>query len=539
MNKIKLLLIFIFVSVLSFSSITMYTNTNKIAMNEGLEITIEFIDTDKGNYIIEGLDDFEVISRSSSSYFSSVNFKSSKKLVDKYVLKPSKIGKLSLEVKTKTEKSNKLNIEVLNQYDNKTDENIAISKGNTQLEGTKYYYSKNNLENKTLYFGQKAVYEEDFIVLKQLRGFEYKERPLFTDLSIKDYTSTRRNTNEFQREVNSQGVSQFRLNLFSGIFQGNSSGKKIIKTAKVEVVDDKILYLGGKNITVEIIPLPEGKIESYRDIVGDLNLESKWSSVEIENGKTVTLNLKLYGDVNLDNIKTIDIQKNSKYNVFETIKNEVLEIREGKVYSEKDFEIVFVPKGDGEIVIPSIKIGYFNTRTKKYEEKIVPEQIINVEPNLELSEDKTLNNINILKEEDVLNENETKTSKNEEVSFKFVEEIKENSNVTPLNIALFIIVILEGLLIFYLLIKNKKKKVKEISSLKDFEKVKTQDEFHRIYCEYMKKYHNFNPTAHSESRLDNNTLIEINRIMEGYKYSKKDFNMKEIIKRLEEVEKGE
>ncbi|MGL4688329.1 MAG: BatD family protein, partial [Fusobacteriaceae bacterium] len=94
MNKIKLLLIFIFVSVLSFSSITMYTNTNKIAMNEGLEITIEFIDTDKGNYIIEGLGDFEVISRSSSSYFSSVNFKNSKKLVDKYVLKPLKIGKL-------------------------------------------------------------------------------------------------------------------------------------------------------------------------------------------------------------------------------------------------------------------------------------------------------------------------------------------------------------------------------------------------------------------------------------------------------------
>ncbi|MGL5124255.1 MAG: BatD family protein [Fusobacteriaceae bacterium] len=530
MNKIKLLLIFIFVNVLSFGAITMYTNTNKIQMNEGVEVTIEFVDTEKGNYVIEGLDDFEIISKNSSSYFSSVNFKSSKKLIDKYILKPSKLGELLLEVRTDKEKSNQIKIEVTNQYDNKTEENIDISKENTQLEGTKYYFLKNNLENKTLYFGQKSVYEEDFIVLKQFRGFEYRERPVFTDISIKDYSKS---GNQFQREINADGVAQFRLNLFSGIFQGNSSGKKIIKSAKIEVTDDRILYLGGKNIAVEIIPLPEGKIKSYRDIVGDLKLESNWTDSEIEIGKTVTLNIRLYGEVNLDNIKTIDIQRNSEYNIFETVKNEILEVREGKVYSEKDFEIAFVPKKSGEIVVPSIKIGYFNTKTKKYEEKIIAEQRINVKPNSEVIENNISENKSIVKEE-VIQKEEIK--KNTDVSFKFLEKIEENKNITFINIILVVIVILEGILIFYLLLKGKKKKEKEINSLKDFEKIKTQDEFYKIYCEYMKKYYDFNPNAHSESRLNNNILIEINRIMEGYKYEKKDFNMKEIIEKLKIIE---
>lgn len=534
MNKIKLLIIFLFVTALSFGAIIMKTSDNKIGINEGIEVAIEFIDTDKGNYVIEGLDNFDVVSRGSSSFYTSVNFKSSKKLIDKYILRPRKTGKFKLETKTETDKSNILNIEVTNENNSNLEDSVDTIKNSSELKDSKAFFIKNNLENKTLYFGQKEVYEENFIGLKSLRGFQYKEQPVFTDLSVKDFTPIGRDGNLVQSETSYNGIRGFKLNLYRGIIQGNSSGEKLIKTAKVEAIADKILYLGGKNIKLKIIPLPEGKNESYRDIVGNLKIESNWTNTEIKMGETVTLNVRLYGDVNLDNINSINIQKNGKYNVFETIKKEILEIRRDKVYSEKDFEIVFVPKKSGEIIIPSTKIGYFNTETKKYEEKIISEQKIDVKPNSELIENKVSDQKNEIKD-DNLDDKKIEKEIEKDVSFEFINKVKENNKITTLNLILLLIIILEGILIIYLLLRNKNKKIKEIDSLKDLKKVKTQEEFYKAYCEYMKKCYDFNPNAHSESKLKNIKLIEINRIMEEYKYSKINFDMKQIVKKLEEI----
>ncbi|MGL5049822.1 MAG: BatD family protein, partial [Fusobacteriaceae bacterium] len=58
-------------------------------------------------------------------------------------------------------------------------------------------------------------------------------------------------------------------------------------------------------------------------------------------------------------------------------------------------------------------------------------------------------------------------------------------------------------------------------------------EFYSCYCEFMKEKYGFNPKVHSEIKLINEELKEINREIELSRFKGMPLNTIELIKKIE------
>ncbi|MGL5049494.1 MAG: BatD family protein, partial [Fusobacteriaceae bacterium] len=149
MKKIKLLILFLIFTVSTFSEIILTSTESRIDLNETVEISVDFNNIEKKQYVIQGLDNFQILSKSSSSSYSIINFKRSSIIKDIYTLRPKSIGNFNLVVEMMQEKSNNVEIEVEENNKNiitseKTKENLNDRKENyiliTDFPKNKLYF---------------------------------------------------------------------------------------------------------------------------------------------------------------------------------------------------------------------------------------------------------------------------------------------------------------------------------------------------------------------------------------------------------------
>lgn len=133
-----------------------------------------------------------------------------------------------------------------------------------------------------------------------------------------------------------------------------------------------VVYLGGEEIKLNILPLPTNQPTGFQNVVGKLKGEFNWNRDEVNLGESILLTLKLYGDVNLDTLEKIIPYDIAGFNIFESVKSSSEKIINGKYYSEKTFEIAFIPRINSEKAIPEIKIPYFDTESKSYKYFTIP-----------------------------------------------------------------------------------------------------------------------------------------------------------------------
>ena len=102
MKKVINILIFLAIYSLSFSEIKIFVDNYNPTIKQNIILTVEFLNEPKSEYEIEGIDNFEVISKGSRSNYNTLNNKRIKySKSDIYILSPKKEGKISLIAKTK------------------------------------------------------------------------------------------------------------------------------------------------------------------------------------------------------------------------------------------------------------------------------------------------------------------------------------------------------------------------------------------------------------------------------------------------------
>ena len=296
------------------------------------------------------------------------------------------------------------------------------------------------------------------------------------------------------------------------------------------------------------MPLPiytgEGK---FSQIVGQLFLKKVYSDSVVDVGKPITLTVKLSGKVNLENFTKFKIPVTPDFSVFQTLKSSKEEIRNNEIYSEKVFEIVFLPKKSGNLETPEISINYFNTKTGKYDFLIIPREKIEVKGNT--SFDKNNGKIdNIISSNQV---NEAKELKKEIKIEKSTVEIitKDEKNNKKIFYGIVIgsaIILFQSILLIYLFFRKLSKKNKEKGSKisvnekklwKDLKKSKTDLEFYKNYSQYLIEKYNFNPKIHSELKLENLELRALHNRIESSMYKYKNLEKDKIIEELKEIMK--
>jgi hypothetical protein len=138
------------------------------------------------------------------------------------------------------------------------------------------------------------------------------------------------------------------------------------------------VYLQTESKEFTVIPLPsEGKPANFSGIVGELQLNSRYSREEVDYGDSLVLYVTASGDCNLDNLKNI-AGAIPGFSVYETQKNTEESVENGEYRIQKAFEAILVPEKTGKLDISPILISYFNPVTEKYETAEIPGAAITV-----------------------------------------------------------------------------------------------------------------------------------------------------------------
>ena len=357
-----------------------------------------------------------------------------------------------------------------------------------------------------------------------------------------------------------KGTSGFEVILYEGIVEPTSSGKKVIKTGSIEAANTRTgeeFFYGTKDLNIEILPLPQDRPYNFQNVVGKLEGEQTWNKEKISLGESILLKLRLYGNVNLDQLDNIakNILSQGDFNVFESIISANEKIAGDNYFAEKIFEVAIIPKKTGEVIIPAIEISYFNPKTKEYEKYIIKEKKIYVEGNINNSQ--VVSNTQGINDENsqsaVGNDQNqvtpsTKdtaipsiTSNNELLKEIEIMTLPSDGNKTPkfynkYGHIIGIIALLEGIVIVYILIKKKKLSPVKKRYITDLKNTKSDKEFYDLYCEIMKEKFDYTPKAHLEDRLikngANSEIVAMNREIEENIYSGKTIDKNKIIRVL-------
>lgn len=532
--------IFLISSFLSFGEVILDSSNIKPAINEPFTIQVKFIDEDKKDYEIEGIENLQILSKGSQSKYSNINGKGSSTKIDLYTVMANEIKNfpLSVNILGKNEKSNTINIEV------QEESSVNISEDMSMESSIK--------DGDSFYFGEKIVYEENFLTTVGINSIGYSRAPKFIAFSEKDMSPAiltgAYEQSYFRAPSGKQGL---KINTYRGILQPNTSGEKIINSGQVAVTQSTgrrdfffeestpPKYFGGKNIKVNILPLPADKPIGFQNVVGTPKIEFSWNSDNANLGESVVLSVKISGNVNLDSLEKIVTKQFNDFNIFETLKNKNESINSGEYYSEKSFDIALIPKKSGNLIVPEITIPYFDTEMKAYKFLVIPSKEIKVSGNSSI----TLGNQTVTPSNVTLNNTTAENKPLEEIKIETLSDVDVDSNIENnyMIIGLIILVIVEGGIIVYLLTKkNKKSSSLDISELK---RAKDNKEFYEAYCNFMKRKYNFSPKVHLEDRLVKLGLspefIHINRELENAHYNGTAIDKKDIIKRLKKELKNE
>ena len=206
--------LFLMTSFLSLADVILDSSNTKPAINEPFNIQVKFINEDKKDYKIEGIENLEILSKGTQSKYSYINGNKTSEKIDTYTVLAKDIKNFPLTVNLigKNEKSNTLNISVQKESIQSISDDMSIET------------SINNGD--TFYFGEKIIYEENFLTTVNINSIGYTKPPQLSDFSEKDISPANlKGAYEQSYFRSNSGKQGIKLNIYRGILQPNSSGE--------------------------------------------------------------------------------------------------------------------------------------------------------------------------------------------------------------------------------------------------------------------------------------------------------------------------
>lgn len=120
-----------------------------------------------------------------------------------------------------------------------------------------------------------------------------------------------------------------------------------------------------QRVKIKVKPLPvEGRPATFSGAVGKFKMTSQIDGSQPAANQPMKFKLKIEGFGNAKGIELPSIAWPEGIEVFE-VRNEAKFFKTGQSY--KEFEIILIPRKEGQVVLPSIEMGYFDPETAKYE----------------------------------------------------------------------------------------------------------------------------------------------------------------------------
>ena len=151
--------------------------------------------------------------------------------------------------------------------------------------------------------------------------------------------------------VRIRSTQQRQRSFFDDFFDTYQEVAKSVSTSKL-------------NIQVEPLPLP--RPADFSGVVGKLSFSSKVSATEVEANQPITIIFKLQGSGNLKMLKNPVLQFPQDFEAYEPKTTNNFSVGESGLTGVKTIEYLVIPRHDGDFVIPSATISYFDIATDSY-----------------------------------------------------------------------------------------------------------------------------------------------------------------------------
>jgi hypothetical protein len=133
-----------------------------------------------------------------------------------------------------------------------------------------------------------------------------------------------------------------------------------------------------KRTAIKVLPLPEeGKTISFSGAVGNYRVSLKTEGNSYPANQPFSIQIRYEGVGNAKLIDLPQIQWPEGLEVYDT-KSEAKFFKEGNSY--KEFEVLVIPRKEGEMKIPAIEFTYFDPSQKKYVSEKSEEIILQITP---------------------------------------------------------------------------------------------------------------------------------------------------------------
>lgn len=384
-NNLKIALLLTLI-IASFLVITVNISANnphftldidslKLSKGESTTMVVSIVNAQDAEILdIEGLDNFRIVSTSTSDSTQIINSEITRTKSYKHTIIPKFTGEFTLIAKIKYNgnvyETNELTISITDSP-------------STEEEQTKDLFIKTILSENEIYFGQKAVLTYEFYSRYNIEKLGFTEEIKLDDFIAQDVENDRL-SQEFlyvdgKKYVKYIVKQTFLTPIKTGIyeipqytFQANVSTGNFFDSSQPH-------YLETEPIELKINPLPtDGRPNNFSGLVGNLHITSNYNKHQIDIRDSITLEVTLSGNCDLDNFRNIIQNEIPNFSVYETEKNSYEDIEEHEYTSKKEFEIILVPEKTGELEIGAINISYFDTGTKTYKNIEIPGTTITV-----------------------------------------------------------------------------------------------------------------------------------------------------------------
>jgi hypothetical protein len=371
---------------LAQSPISAQADRSSLTMDEQLVLTV----TITGDFLkiprpdLSQLQNFVVVSSSTSTQVSIVNGQMTSQGVFTYRLQPLHEGQLSIAPVTvnidgQVYQTDPIEVEVLASGSPVVPTNPNLPEGNAPgtLRGQDFFVEA-EVDNPTPYLGQQIIYT--FRIYQALNfppGQPDYTPPAFTDFWSSEILA--------QPHYNTQAAGRDYLvtEILTALFPANL-GSITIEPASLVIPGGLLspdIRLETNPVTIDVRPLPNNAPDNFTGAVGEFEIRASLNEAEIKVNEPLTLIVEVKGTGNIQTLKEPELPPLDNWRFFESQISTTTETGEGFLRGSRTFERLVVPGQAGEQTFPPISFSYYDPKVDAYQTISSEPILVNVLPN--------------------------------------------------------------------------------------------------------------------------------------------------------------
>lgn len=119
-------------------------------------------------------------------------------------------------------------------------------------------------------------------------------------------------------------------------------------------------------VPVTVMPLPEGKPESFTGAVGQFEVSAQVDQTQVKTNQPVSLKVRFEGRGNAKVIELPKLPIGAELEIYDT-KKDAKYFKDGRSY--KEFEILLIPRQQGQYTLPEMTFAFFDPAAGQYVER--------------------------------------------------------------------------------------------------------------------------------------------------------------------------